>query len=110
MFTKLDANSGFFQIKIQRFRLRLLQFLYDIEYIPDSQQVVADALSRAPLNGKINDSEEQFTLEVNNYTVGMINNLPVSNKKLMEIIVQQNRDPILKKVKDYCQGEWPKQV
>ena len=35
--------------RLQRFRLRILRFSYDLEYVPGKNNIVPDAMSRAPL-------------------------------------------------------------
>ena len=36
-------------VRIQRFRMRLLRFMYTVSYIPGKELTLADALSRAPV-------------------------------------------------------------
>jgi hypothetical protein len=47
--------------RLQRFRIRLLKFNFDISYVPGSKLYVADALSRAPLAEGVNDRSRHKT-------------------------------------------------
>ena len=53
--------------RLQRLKLRMMQYHYDVFYVPGKQLTVADALSRAPLeNGDSNltDVLEEHVNEV----------------------------------------------
>ena len=97
-------------IRIQRFRLRLLRFSYDIEYIAGSKQIVADTLSRAPLPGPVQVCEVALSEAVEEYAVGALASFPASREKLQEIAEKQDQDSVLHVVKKYCQSVWPPKV
>ena len=40
-------------LRVQRFRLRLMRYSYDISYVPGKNLHIADALSRAPIESTI---------------------------------------------------------
>ena len=64
---------------MQRFRLRMLRFDFDIVYVPGKNLVIADALSRSPLTPR-DQLNEQFNDEVQAYVDMIIQDLPVKNK------------------------------
>ena len=63
-------------VRIQRFRIRLFRFHYDISHTPGSFQISAAALSRAPVMG-IHSVELQN--EVEDFSVGLVSNLQPSS-------------------------------
>lgn len=42
--------------RIQRFRMRLMRFSYEVVHVPGKSLVTADVLSRAPIRGKESDN------------------------------------------------------
>ena len=95
-------------IRIQRFRLRLLRFCYTVEYVPGKQQIIADALSRAPLPAE--ESDLDLNREVEEYSVSMIKSYPASAQRLEEIRTHQLSDDTLKKVREFCLNGWPEKI
>ena len=71
-------------IRIQRFRLRLMRFSYDICYVPGTQICTANTLSRAPIT-EPDQVDEELQKEVNAFVDIVIENLPVTAGKLKEI-------------------------
>ena len=97
-------------VRIQRFRIRLFRFLYDIVYVPGKNQASADALSRAPLVGLDNAEEVELTSEVESYAINFVSSLPATEKRLREIAEGQKVDPAISKVREFCLGGWPRNV
>ena len=52
-------------LRVQRLRLRLMRYSYDISYVPGKNLHTADALSRAPI--EIDHRDEDFGEEVETY-------------------------------------------
>ena len=50
--------------RIQRFRMRLMRYMYTIAHVPGKSLVTADALSRAPQERPLTEAEELLTDEV----------------------------------------------
>ena len=65
--------------RIQRFRMRLLRFSYDVEYTPGKNIVIADTLSRAPGNVPAQQDLE-MEKETNQFINSLVESLPVSDK------------------------------
>lgn len=91
--------------RLQRFRLRLMRYSYDITYIPGKHLVAADALSRHPLS-KQGDSSE-LEEEVAAYVCHIMSSLPASDEYLSRLWAMQNEDMTLKRVIEYCNTGWP---
>lgn len=85
--------------KLQRMRIKLLNFDIRLEYAPGKTIVLADYLSRY-LNMKEKNSEDKFITE-------SILSINVSDERKIEMIRETEKDEILKKVKEYCCVGWP---
>ena len=87
--------------RIQRLRMRLMRF-----HVPGKEMCVADALSRI----QPTSSECKTTIkeqDMNIYLDSVLDSLPVSDIKLLQIEEAQDEDPICKEIKDYCLEGWP---
>ena len=74
--------------RIQRFRIRLMRFQFDIQYTRGKNLVTADALSRAPVesnNNKDKTEEEEDKL----YVRQIIQNLPATENRIEQIRNEQ---------------------
>ena len=69
--------------RIQRFRIRLMQFDYSISYVPGKLLYTADALSRAPQTGESTVDEVQD--EAESLIEAVLAGLPASQQRLEEI-------------------------
>jgi len=96
-------------VRIQRFRLRMLLFAYDIEYIPGKEQVIADALSRAPLP-EVSNADFQLSQVVLDYSRGVLRALPASDSCLERIRQAQDKDEVFRNIKQFCCDGWPIKV
>jgi hypothetical protein len=91
-------------LRIQRFKMRLMRFDYEINYVPGKLQVTADALSRAPLP---ENDHVSFVQEADTHAQALFSCLPASKQKLMEIADTQKSDAVLSDVRYYCSQGWP---
>ena len=93
--------------RIQRLRMRLMRFhLKEVIHVPGKEMYVADALSRI----QPTSSECETTIkeqEMNIYLDSVLDSLPVSDIKLLQIKEAQDEDTICKEIKDYCLEGWP---
>ena len=80
-------------IRIQRFRLRLMRFSYEIYHVPGTQICTADTLSRPPV-AEPDQVDKELQNEVNAFVDIVIENLPVTAGKLKEITSLQDEDPM----------------
>ena len=92
-------------IRIQRFRPWLMRFSYTIVHVPGKSLCTADALSRSPLSTTCS-GDSKFQQEVDAYVNLLINTLPATEGRLIEIQSQQDEDPVCQKLKQYCQEQW----
>lgn len=92
--------------RIQRFRMRLMRYEYDIDHVPGKLLYTADALSRAPLY-RMTKEEEQFQSTVEAYVDCVIEGLPASENRLNDIRKSTKDDSVLSIIVGYCENGWP---
>ena len=95
-------------LRVQRFRLGLMRYSYDITYVPGKNLHTADALSRAPIE---NDHPgEDFGEAVGTYVESVMYGLQcnVASTAMMTRIKQAYKeDPVCAQVMAYCEHGWP---
>jgi len=93
-------------IRVQRFRLKMMAYSYNIVYTPGNKLVVADALSRSPVCDKTGDSNES------NYESCLINvlveSLPVARNRLERIKASILEDETSLLLIKYVSEGWPR--
>ena len=93
--------------RIQRFRMRLMRYMYTIAHVPGMSLVTADALSRAPQERPLTEAEELFADEVTAQANLVVGALPATEKRLAEIRARQLEDDVCRQVMRYCAEGWP---
>ncbi|KAL8621387.1 hypothetical protein ACOMHN_048187 [Nucella lapillus] len=93
-------------IRIQRFRMRLMRFCFDIAHIPGKELYTADALSRAPLEPTMSPVDN-LIFEADSYVRAIMLTLPASDRRLEEIRSELKKDDTLKVVMHHVQNGWP---
>ena len=127
LFSKLDANSGFWQIPLSKESRPLTTFItpfgrfhfsklpFGISCAPELFQrrmnqmleglYAADALSCAPTQG---ESEEELQEEVEAYVDHVtMSSIPATADRLQAYRQAQMEDAECSKVREYCQTNWP---
>ena len=94
--------------RVQRLRIMRLMCIYfkEVNHVPGKEMYIADALSRMQsenTNRMATVPEE----EMNIYVDSVLDSLPVSDVKLMEIKEAQDEDPVCRLIKSYCLEGWP---
>lgn len=93
--------------RLQRFRMGLLRFSYNILYVPGKQFFTPDLLSREPLDV---GQEDLDVLEEEAFIESIIQALPCSDQKLEEIKQRQTEDSECRIIKEsITNNDWPKQ-
>ena len=93
--------------RIQRFRMRLMRYMYTIAHVPGKSLVTADALSLAPQERPLTEAEELLTDEVTAQANLVVGALPATEKRLAEIRARQLEDDVCRQVMRYCAEGWP---
>ena len=92
--------------RIQRFRLKMMRYAPKVIHVPGKQQIIADALSRAP-SSEPNDADIALIAEVEAYASHVVNALPATQQRLQTITNAQQADEECRQIIDYCQHGWP---
>ena len=93
-------------VRIQRFRMRVMQYNITVEHIPGKSLHTADALSRGPLKVST-DKDSDLQAEADCFVNVVMVMLPASDKRLDEIRRELQKDETLRVVMHYVQEGWP---
>ena len=91
--------------RILRFRLRLMRYTYQVQYVPGKRQAAADALSRGPV-GTPEQADELFAEEVEAFTTRVTASLHATGMRLQEIQEAQRVDEECSQVRVLCLQGW----
>lgn len=89
--------------RLQRMRLRLLNYNLVVSYKPGKYLNIADTLSRAFLSDKDLMSDEEFNFAIHS----VVKNLPMSEDRRLEFENALANDLLLSTVVDFCLKGWP---
>ena len=92
--------------RILRFRLRLMRYTYQVQYVPGKHQAAADAPSRAPV-GTPEVADALFTEELEPSTTQVTASLSATAMRLQEIQGAQEVDEECSQVRVYSLQGWP---
>nr|CAI5837085.1 unnamed protein product [Callosobruchus analis] len=92
--------------RLQRFRLRLIRYDYEIYYVPVKDLVIADALSRCFPDSEIPEDDE-LVQETDIFVNLITSSFEVKPYLLDEIKQGQNQHSICKKLREYTRDSWP---
>lgn len=90
-------------IRCQRLLMRLMPFNLRAKHVPGATLVVADALSRQPLNCQDSDTEPDVKMFINS----VIEAKPMSDAKLEKIVQETKIDEELQAVINLTMSGWP---
>ena len=94
--------------RIQRFRMRLMRYNYQIVHVPGKELWTADALSRAPVHtSQPSVADTDLLGDTNVYVDSIVSDFPASQGKLREIQIMQEEDPVCRVLLSYVQNGWP---
>ena len=91
-------------LRCQRLLMRLMRYNVTAEYAPGKDMVVADALSRSPLNKESGNNLQQ---DVQDHVNEITSSWPASDSKLSQIRKETQKDLNLKKAMEYTLVGWP---
>ena len=88
-------------LRVQRFRLRMMAYSYEIDYIPGSKLIIADTLSRAPLPSMEGETEDAPLV------CELFDSLSVTEKRVEALRAETALDPVGALLINFCQNGWP---
>lgn len=80
--------------RLQRFRMRLVRFTYNIKHVPRRELYTADTLSRAPQKYDHNEADILFEKNMDLYVRAVEAATPIKDTLLQEIRETQGKDSI----------------
>ncbi|UYV78302.1 K02A2.6-like, partial [Cordylochernes scorpioides] len=104
IFTTKDLND--LTPRLQRYRMRMLQFSFHIFHTPGKDLITADALSRQPLPGHL-PKDEELQEEVEHFVRSIVLHQSTTDDRLAKIALNQKLEPILQNVAFYFNNGWP---
>jgi len=99
-------NMDELPIRVQRFRMRMMRFQFSIYHVPGKSLIVADMLSRAPLDG-VTDSDRTLREDADAFVNLTVQSLPATEHRLENIRQHQQQDEECQLLVHYCQAGWP---
>ena len=91
--------------RILRFRLRLTRYNLKVIHVQGKNQIIADALSRAPVNS-LNSADIELLCETTAIAKQSIDILPATTMRLQEISEAQKSDDVVQQVREYTKCGW----
>lgn len=92
--------------RIQRFRMRLMRFSYNVVHVAGKNLVTADTLSRAPVSG-LAEQDCLMEFETQLSVKAVLESFPATERRLQEIKEKQDKDVVCSQVKQFCKSQWP---
>ena len=93
-------------VRVQRFRIHMLRFQFTIDHVPGKHLVIADTLSRAPVQ-KPTDQDLILQNDTRAFIDFVTERLPALESRLKQIEQEQKKDPVCKELSKYCLEGWP---
>ncbi|XP_049875309.1 uncharacterized protein K02A2.6-like [Pectinophora gossypiella] len=89
--------------RLQRIRLALQPYTFEIKYKPGKELLVADHLSRSYLD----DDSKSYNIDIEAHVAMIINGYNITDQKLQELIEETSKDRELISVIKYVREGWP---
>ncbi|UYV82085.1 K02A2.6-like [Cordylochernes scorpioides] len=89
--------------RLQRLKMRMMRYSYQISHIAGKKKIVADMLSRKPMSKPHKDELEE---ELSAYIQSI--EFPATEERLLEISRKQKEDSLCSQLAKYCMSGWPK--
>jgi hypothetical protein len=98
-------------LRIQRFKMRMMKYYFQVVHVPGKELPVADALSRVPLKVCVVDCKvDDLAKAVEEHTEGVRNALPASKDGLARVREATLNDPEMQELLHVMKAGWPCQI
>ena len=94
-------------IRCQRMLIRFMRFNVTAEYTPGKDLVVADALSRSPINVESNSELQE---EIGAYVGSITSSWPISDQRLNDVVNESQKDDVIRAALQYTAVGWPRYI
>ncbi|XP_046396811.1 uncharacterized protein K02A2.6-like [Ischnura elegans] len=94
--------------RVQRFRMRLMRFDYEVIYVPGKKLYTPDALSRSPISKTPKEGDILTDEDVELYVEAVKADLPMSDKLMKEVLKAQREDERTRRITKYVKEGWPR--
>lgn len=95
---------------LQRFRMRLMRYSYEISHVPGKQFVTPDTLSRMPCANNATDAESALMEDTNIYLAQIRQSFPASKSRLEVIRQELKKDSICSQIMRFHEHGWLRTV
>ncbi|XP_064469866.1 uncharacterized protein K02A2.6-like [Ornithodoros turicata] len=92
--------------RLQRLRMRTLEYDFSVTYVPGKELYTADVFSRNPVPD-VNGNNDMLESAVKDFEVLTVDLLPASRNMLSRIRNALRIDQTLCRVMEYCETQWP---
>ena len=96
-------------LRVLRFCLQLMRFLYTIQYAPGKEFYTPDTLSRVLLPEQGDILQSNTLKETELFVETVIKSLPAHKERLNEYYQNQAKDAICSQLITFCRSGWPSQ-
>jgi hypothetical protein len=93
--------------RLQRLRLKLLPYSFNVEYIPGRDHLIPDWLSRCPSEAPTSPADLKLVAEVKTYGNHMMQNVPVKDGTIMKILKATSEDATLRTLISWIKNIFP---
>ena len=96
--------------RLQRFKMRLMRFVFTVEHTAGKNLITADALSRAPVSAPAEQDMRQ-EVEMGLFVRSVIDDIPITDLLMTKIQENQNLDEVCSRLIHYVKTDhWPDQA
>ncbi|KAM7281966.1 uncharacterized protein ISCGN_002124 [Ixodes scapularis] len=90
--------------RLQRLRMRLMRYSFEVVHVPGKELQAADSLSRSPLPQR---QDREMQEEIDCFIRHIETSLPATQTSLQWITAEQNKDPVCQRLASYSHKGWP---
>ena len=93
--------------RIQRMRMRMMRYSYEVRHVAGKDLHTADTLSRAPISTPSSPDDLELEKDVTCFIAEVLHALPISDSRLEEVRQHQIEDHTCRLITSYIEEGWP---